>query len=133
MEMRCLKLTVLPGHYAVCRLKDDAGLHERVRDLNFFAIVRTLGTLTLVCDQNVVGKAEECEMNWRCLEIEGPFEFSEIGILSQVCGTLADAGIAVFVISAFETDYLLVKNACLDAALSALKTSGHQVNSARAN
>lgn len=131
--MRCLKLTVLPGHYAVCRLKDDAGLHERVRDLNFFAIVRTLGTLTLVCDQKVVGDTEECELNWRCLEIEGPFEFSDIGILSQVCGILADAGIAVFVISVFETDYVLVKNACLDAALSALKKAGHQVNTAPAN
>ena len=133
MKMQHLNLTVLPGYYAVCRLKDDAGLHNRLRDLTFFSIVRTPGTLSLVCDQNVVGDAEECELNWRCLEIEGPFEFSEIGILSQVCGTLADAGIAVFVISAFETDYLLVKNACLDAALSALKTSGHQVNSARAN
>ena len=127
--MRLLNFRLLPDLYAVCRLSDDTGLHHRVRDLTFFTIVRTPGSLTLVCDQAtaIAGKTGDCEFNWRCLEIEGPFEFNEIGILAEVCGSLATAGISVFVISAFETDYILVKNDRLDAVLRALKSSGHQI------
>lgn len=131
--MRCLKLRVLPGYYAICRLNDQAGILKRLHNLPFYAIVRTQRSLTLVCDQNSVGASEECDINWRCLEIEGPFEFSEIGILSQVCESLTNAGIALYVISAFETDYLLVKNSRLEEAQAALKASGHQVSSTKAN
>jgi hypothetical protein len=131
--MRHLKLKVLPGHYAICRFNADTGIKERVRNLPFYAVVRTQRSLTLVCDQNTVGEAEECEKNWRCLEIEGFFDFSETGILSQVCGSLANAGIAVFVISAFETDYLLIKNSRFNEALEALRASGHQISSSGAS
>ena len=129
--MRQLALKLLPDDYAVCRLRENDDILERVRDLPFYAIIRTEESLTFICNQKFISDAVECEKNWRCLEIEGPFEFSEVGIISRVCGPLARAKIPVYVISAFETDYLLIKNTFLEAALTTLKDSGHIVNTYR--
>lgn len=129
--MQQLVLKLLPDYYAVCRLRENGDIPERVRDLPFYAIIRTEKSLTFVCNQKFISDAVECEKNWRCLEIEGPFEFSEIGIISQACGPLALAKIPVYVISAFETDYLLIKDRFLEEALATLRNSGHIVNTNR--
>ena len=125
--MRQLALKLLPDYYAVCRLRENKQIPERVRDLPFYAIIRTEESLTFICNQKFIKDDVECEKNWRCLEIEGPFEFSEIGIISQVCGPLARSKIPVYVISAFETDYLLIKDTFLEEALATLRNSGHVV------
>jgi hypothetical protein len=126
-----LVLKLLPDYYAVCRLEENDVILERLRDLTFYAIIRTEESITIVCNQKFIIDPVECEKNWRCLEIEGPFKFSEIGIISEICGPLAHAKIPVYVISAFETDYLLIKDAFLKAALATLKDSGHQVKTNR--
>ena len=129
--MRQIVLKLLPSYYAVCRLGEIDDIPERVRDLPFYAVIRTEKSITLICNQKSVSDAVECEKNWRCLEIEGPFEFSEIGIINQVCGPLARAKIPVYVISAYETDYLLIKEPFLEESLATLKNSGHQVKRIR--
>ena len=56
-----------------------------------------------------------------------PLWFSLTGILLAVAGPLADAGISIFAISTFDTDYLLVKTGDLEEAVSGLKAVGHRV------
>jgi hypothetical protein len=41
---------------------------------------------------------------------------------------LAQAGLSIFAISTFDTDYVLVKARDLDAAVATLERAGHQVN-----
>ena len=43
------------------------------------------------------------------LKVEGPLDFSLIGILSDISGILAKEKISIFVVSTFDTDYILVK------------------------
>ena len=43
-----------------------------------------------------------------------------VGVIASLSGTLASAGIGVFVVSTFDTDYLLVKETELDAAVESL-------------
>jgi len=50
-----------------------------------------------------------CEQGWRCLRVAGTLDFSLVGVLASLLGPLADAGLSVFVVSTFDTDYLLVK------------------------
>ena len=64
------------------------------------------------------------EEGWRALKLEGPIPFEEVGVLSALSGTLAGAGLSVFAISTFDTDYILVKEAHLAAALDALAKVG---------
>ena len=40
---------------------------------------------------------------------------------------LAAAGVSIFALSTFDTDYVLVKEAALPAALEALRRAGHRV------
>jgi uncharacterized protein len=64
------------------------------------------------------------EEGWRALKLEGPIPFEEVGVLSALSGSLAGAGLSVFAISTFDTDYILVKEAHLEAALDALAKVG---------
>ena len=40
--------------------------------------------------------------------VEGPLDFALTGVVSRLSVTLADAGIPIFVISTYDTDYILV-------------------------
>jgi len=50
-----------------------------------------------------------------------------IGIMASLVTPLAEAGVSVFVISTFDTDYLLVKEDDLATAMSALCLVGHEI------
>ena len=70
-----------------------------------------------------------CEAGWRCLRLAGQFDFTEVGVLASLTKPLAEAKISVFVVGTFDTDYLLVKRACLDSAVKALEDAGHSIQS----
>ena len=48
--------------------------------------------------------------------------------VSSLVTTLAETGICVFVVSTFDTDYLLVKEGDLAESMAALRAAGHTVN-----
>ena len=60
--------------------------------------------------------------------LEGPLEFSEVGVLASVAAPLAEAGVGIFAVSTFDTDYVLVKEEQLESAVAALRGRGHDVS-----
>jgi hypothetical protein len=48
-------------------------------------------------------------------------------VLASLVSPLAQAGISVFAVSTFDTDYLLVKENDFPAACEALRKAGHAV------
>ena len=58
---------------------------------------------------------------WRTFRIEGVLDFSLIGILSEISKVLAENKIGIFVVSTYNTDYILVKRENLQKAQQALK------------
>ena len=66
---------------------------------------------------------------WRCLRVVGKLELSLVGVIAALTKVLADAGISVFVVSTFDTDYLLVEEVSLDSAVETLEVAGHSVRS----
>jgi GNAT superfamily N-acetyltransferase len=107
------KLTIAPldGAYAVCRLHADAPLPAWVAGRPFLSITRTADELSVVCSQEIVPERVRCERGWQCLLVAGTLHFSLVGVLASLLHPLADAGVSVFVVSTFDTDYLLVKQA----------------------
>ena len=67
------------------------------------------------------------EDGWCTIRVEGPLDFSLIGILSKLATTLANVDVSIFVVSTFDTDYLLVKIKNLEVAKKALSEAGHDV------
>jgi hypothetical protein len=122
-----LNLTVVDGTFAVCRLGAEATIPPWATAGHFFSITRTADELSVVCRQDAVPEGVVGERGWRCLRVAGTMPFSVVGVLASLAAPLAEAGISVFVVSTFDTDYLLVKDNDLTAALDALQRQGHAV------
>jgi uncharacterized protein len=120
-----LALTLLPDTLAVCRLDKDADVPTWAMSGKFFSTTRTADELSLVCPQSVVPDGVRCERGWRYLRVAGTMDFSMIGVVASLVTPLAEAGISVFVVSTFDTDYLLVKEDGLERAMAALRGAGH--------
>jgi hypothetical protein len=91
------------------------------------AIIRTTDELCIICNENNVPANITAEPNWRALKVQGPLVFSEVGVIASLANPLAEAGVSIFVISTFETDYILVKKRDLEAAVEKLREAGHSV------
>ena len=124
---RCFDLTVLRDSFAMVRLPADAPLPPWVTHGDFFSITRTSDELSIVCRADQVPNGIAAEAGWRALKVAGPFALSEIGVLSALAAPLAGAKVSLFAISTFDTDYLLVSEQQLPAAVAALKGAGHRV------
>ncbi|MDZ4771705.1 MAG: ACT domain-containing protein [Planctomycetota bacterium] len=96
----------------------------------FVTISRTCDELSIVCAQSAVPSHVRHERDKIALGIEGVIPMTTIGLLAQLCAALAAASVPVFVISTYDTDWLLVSAERFTAAKSALEEQGHQVRGA---
>lgn len=124
---RSLRFAVLPERLAIARLEPDSDLPEWAASTVFCAVTRTSEELSVVCPESEVPTDVECDRGWRALKIEGPLELDEVGIVRSLAVPLAEVGVSIFVISTYETDYVLVREVQLETALSALAEHGHTV------
>jgi hypothetical protein len=120
-----LAFSVLPEILAVCRLPSDAEVPAWAIGENFLALVRTEDELSIVCPQTNVPGEVKSERDWRALKVEGPLDFSLVGVLAQLAGVLAEAGVSIFALSTFDTDYILVKKKQIEIAVRALEMAGY--------
>lgn len=125
-------LSQFSGLFAIVRLPAGAPLPDwALLPHPFVTISRTNAELSIVCPQPAVPADVKAHRGWACLRIEGPFDFSEVGVLSSVAKPLAEAAVSIFAISTYETDYMLVHSDQLPRAIAALGASGHQVQLSR--
>src|SRR5712671_3323274 len=124
---RRYQLTVLPGFFAIVHLAADAPLPSWASAGDFFSVTRTSDELSVVCLANQVPSSIAAETGWRALKVQGPFASSEIGVLAALAATLAHAKVSLFAISTSDTDYVLVSDESLNAAVAALRAAGHSV------
>jgi uncharacterized protein len=124
---RTLDLTLESWELAVCQLAPDAEIPSWATRSAFQAIVRSPGETTIVCAAELVPSDVRSQKGWRCLGLAGPIPFTETGVVSSLAVPLAAAGVGIFVISTFDTDYLLVPGPRLEDAVRALEAAGHRV------
>ena len=89
------------------------------------SITRRAGELSIVCAEARVPPEVRAERGWRALEVQGPIDFEEVGVLHALSGPLARAGVSVFAVATFDTDLVLVREETLDRAVEALRVAGH--------
>jgi len=127
MEPRALTLELLTGGYAVVRLDAGEPLPAWASGGPFVSVTRTDAELSVVCPQAAVPAAARAERGWRCLRVRGPLGFGMTGILASLAGPLASSGVSIFVVSTYDTDYLMVQERDLDRGVDALARAGHTV------
>jgi uncharacterized protein len=115
---------------AVCRLDAGGDVPSWVDpSTGFTSVTRTSDELSVVCAYDDVPEGVPLEGPWRALRVQGPIVMTLIGVVASLAGALAGAGISIFAISTFDTDYILVHEPDFEAAVGALTEAGHVVAS----
>ena len=133
-----LRIEVLSEPLSICRLPASAALPEWAASAApFCSVTRTRDELSIICatarvpsDDSSAAHAPALaarDDGWRALKLIGPFAFTAVGVLLRVAAPLAAAGVSMLPVATFETDYVLVPEACLTTALAALRAAGHSI------
>ncbi len=121
-----LTLKLLPGPLAVCRLDADGAAPTWAAGA-VTSVTRTPEELSVVCAEEAVPAGVRAESGFRCLAVVGPLSFATTGLIASLSAVLTDAGVSIFVLSTYDTDLLLVRQAFLAPAVAALRAAGHLV------
>ena len=127
---------LLPDVFTLLRLPVEVKqLPDFVWKSSFYTISRSPDELSLVCEERLVvrnidhyglGNVARIDGNWRILRL-GVMDLSLVGIAAKFSGVLAEAGVNINIISTYDTDYVMVKQAKLSKALTALREAGYTV------
>ncbi len=117
-----LTLNVHPGELSIVRLAPGDPLPAWL-DLAARPVVSvTFGAneLSVVCPTHLVPPGHRTEGPWRAFEIVGPIDFALTGVLASVLNPLAAAGLSIFAVSTYDTDWILVRAGKFSAAQAIL-------------
>jgi hypothetical protein len=123
-----LHLTVIEARLAVCRLDAVSNVPAWVHIGGaFVSITHTSDELSIVCAIDAVPPGVPMEGPWRAFRVQGQLVMTLVGVVAALANPLADADIAIFAISTYDTDYVLVHEPDFEAAMKALTAAGHTV------
>jgi hypothetical protein len=116
-----LRLTLLEERLAICRLEPHQPLPTWFPGKGgIVSMTRTDEELSLVLSEADVPRDMRAERGWRAFKVQGPLDFALTGIMARLSGVLAEAGISLFALSTYDTDYILVREGDVVAARRAL-------------
>ena len=93
----------------------------------FFSVTRSKDELSVVTNVENLPVWETADSQWHVLKVHGPFAFTEIGVLASLAAPLAKDAIGIFVVSTFDTDYLLVQVDQMEKVIASLQAAGHKI------
>jgi hypothetical protein len=125
--MKKLSLSLMPHTYAVCQFHPDKHIPYWALLGNFVSLTRTHEELSIVCQQDNVPDEIRAERGWRCVQVQGAFDFSVAGVNASLAIPLAEAEISVLAIATYATDYLLIKEENVERSIQVLEQAGHSI------
>jgi uncharacterized protein len=121
-----MKLSILPGSFALCRLSPDNEVPGWVwENKTLLSVTYTEDELSIVCQSSLIPSYIRAEVGWVAIKVQGPLDFSFTGVLAALSGPLAAGGVSIFAVSTFDTDYILVKERDISQAKLILEQNGH--------
>ena len=121
-----MNIEIIKGTFSICKVKDLSKVN--IND-KFVFISKTDEEISLVCSCNSVPENVICEdKDWCCFRIGGILDFSLIGILYNVSKILAENEIGIFVVSTYNTDYILVKSENMTKAVTVFEENGINIS-----
>jgi uncharacterized protein len=122
-----MKLVVLDDELAVARLDATDPAPAWAEQGSISSVTRTAEELSVVCAAAAIPAHVQAERGWRCFRVAGRLDFSLTGALASIAGPLAAADVSIFAISTYDTDYILVREQTVAAAIECLRAAGHDV------
>lgn len=121
-----MQIVWLKEKFSVCRVRDFSRIDF---GQEFCFAAKTDEECSLVCAaDSVPADVLACDVGWRAFRIQGPLDFSLVGILSAVASVLAQRQIPIFAVSTYNTDYILTKEENFERAVEALRGAGYSVS-----
>ena len=114
-------IKIFEGTFAVCNINCLDDIKEILEHDSFLSLTVTDDEISVVIEEKLIPHDSDCEKGWKILKIDETLDFSLTGVISSITKILADANIPVFVISTFNTDYILIKSDNLERAVNVLK------------
>jgi uncharacterized protein len=95
-----------------------------------FANIIDDNEITVVMDETKVDEEDviEIQKGWKLLTFEMVLPFELVGFLATVSTAIAEEGIPIFVVSAYSTDHLFVREKDLPKAKEKLKAFGCRID-----
>jgi hypothetical protein len=125
MKRHQLKFRLLRGPYAIVRLAPDAPLPAWATNGDFTSVTRNADDLSIVCPTVNLPSDVNSAHRWICLKLEGPFPFSQTGVLLSFIEPLSTNDVPIFAISTYDTDYVLIQEE-FASAIDLLRQAGHE-------
>jgi hypothetical protein len=122
-----MKFRRLSGHYAVYRLSADAAVPDWATRGEFTSITRTADELSVVCPAGSFPPTIDPGPRWICLQLQGPFPFTQTGVLLSFIKPLSENDVPIFALSTYDTDYVLIQEQYIGRAVDLLRAAGHQL------
>jgi hypothetical protein len=116
-----------PERLAVVRLGPGADVPAWAESSSLFSVTATATETSVVCAGRNVPKKVPHEGPFAAFEVSGPLDFALTGVLVALLQPLGEAGISVFTISTFDTDWILVPFERADAAAEEWRRRDHDV------
>ena len=113
-----ISLIPLQGTYTIHRLQPNQELPV-IKD-GFYSVTVTDDEVSVVCLDEIKIDSEQNSPAWKCIKLAGPLELDQVGILHDLTKPLKEAGISIFAISTYDTDYLLVPQKSYNDAIQVL-------------
>ena len=112
-----LTLSILPEKLGICYLDEKSPIPSwALEKTNFISITRTMDELSITLPQEKIPGGVMVEKDWRAFKLEGDLGLASIGVIASLAKPLADAGISIFNVSTYETNYVLVEDKNLEKA-----------------
>jgi uncharacterized protein len=125
---RTFDLTRHRDALAVVRLGRGAKIPGWASASTLFSVTATDTETSIVCHASSVPASARRQGPFVAFEVTGPLDFKLVGVLHALLTPMVDAGISVFTLSTYDTDWILVRAGQADAAEAAWTAAGHTVH-----
>lgn len=115
----------IDGTFSICKVENFSKVNF---DDDFIFVAKTDEEFSIVCRESRYPiNTLRCDKGWNMLKIDGELDFSLVGIISKISTILADNKIPVFVVSTFNTDYILIKDMYIKKTIEVLSKEGYEI------
>ena len=132
-----MKLKVLDGEYSIVKLNNNFKNRDFVINLQhyeggFFSITYTEDEISVVIEERKLDlfkftEIDKLNTNYVNIKVDEVLDFSLVGILYKITEILKTLKISVFVISTYNTDYIMIEKKNLERALETLRNNGYEI------
>lgn len=121
-----LKLRLLDEKFAVSIMPQFAELPSVFAKGEMCFVMRTDEDLTIICPEFMAPDSGQQEVGYRCIRPTEQIPSNTTGILISLVKPLTEAGISIFAVSTFHSDYIFLMEEHLVNATQALQHAGHE-------